>query len=135
MAQRTRPRDSTSQRLTFAHTACLCLGLALILWGLAPAAIERIVTGRAPDIHYLLAGSTTMTVGAAFIGLHWLIRRNVRWALWLAFLAASALTAGACAISFIYSPRGVSVFPLIFAGWTMLTSWLALAQQRREGSR
>lgn len=134
MADRTRQAEPPSQRLTFAHTSCLCLGLALVLWGLAPAAIERVVTGRAPDCRYFVAGGTTLLAGLVFIGLHRLIRREVGWALWIAFVVASLLTVGASAISLAYSPRGMSVFPLIFAGWTTLTTWLALAERRRKGS-
>ena len=34
-----------AHNILFAHMACLCLGVGMLLWGIAPALVERLVTG------------------------------------------------------------------------------------------
>ena len=122
----------SDQRLLYAHLSCLCLGLALLLWGLAPAIVDRVLTGRSPSFQTLALDSLTILVGLTFIGLHRLIRGGVRWALWTAFIAALVFTTAAVGASVYPGGFRPSLFPLIFAAGTTLTTWLAITAARDQ---
>ena len=131
MAKQSGVTEHPTPYLTLAHTLCLCLGLALLLWGLAPVLVDRILLGRAPQLQSLLLSSVTFLVGLSFIGLHHLIRRDVRWALWAAFGGALLLTTAAIAVAILAS-RPPSIFCLILAGGTTITSWMTLVGVRER---
>ena len=69
-----------AHNILFAHMACLCLGVGMLLWGIAPALVERLVTGRVPHADRLLPDSLVLMLGVAFVGMHVLVRRGVLWA-------------------------------------------------------
>lgn len=111
----------------FGQTSCLCFGIGLIIWGLAPAVIERIVTGSTPPLHMLTVNSVVFGLGALFIGATVLIRRRVRWAAWIAF-AIAVMLAGASA-AFVFSGGSshvVSSFLLLLSAETGFATWLAI---------
>ncbi|MFH1747599.1 MAG: hypothetical protein ABIG44_11205 [Planctomycetota bacterium] len=116
----------TTERLVIANITCICLGLALLIWGLAPALIERILTGRAPHAQSLLLGSTTIILGAIFISLYWPIRQGRRWALWAAFWLALMIVTVATISGIIWHSQGTTLFSLVLAGVTAITTWIAL---------
>ena len=129
MAEQPWPMSRRSHRLVFAYTSCLCLGLALAFWGLAPPFVERILTGRPPRWEAVTVASVTVLVGLTFIGLQQLIRRRVRWALWTAFVTALLLTTVAVAAMLLASDQRPSLFSLVLAGATTVATWLALTEQ------
>ena len=131
MAKQAEVNEHPAPYLTLAHTLCLCLGLGLLLWGLAPALVDRVLLGRQPQLQSLLLSSVTFLVGLSFIGLHRLIKRDVRWALWTAFGGALLLTTAAITVA-ILAPRQPSIFCLILAGGTTITSWMALVGDRER---
>ena len=123
-------RARSSQRLVFAHASCLCLGLALIMWSVAPALIERVLTGHAPHAQTLAIGSASLLVGLTFLGLHVLIRRAVRWALWAAFGTALAIATAGVTAAMASGSSTPSLFSLILACATVVTTWRALHERR-----
>ena len=49
--------------LIFAHMCCFCLGTAMLAWGIAPAVVERIISGEPPPFMVFAWGSITLLVG------------------------------------------------------------------------
>ena len=113
-----------------AQASCLVFGLGLVVWGLAPALVQRFSTGTTPTLDSLAAGSLSMLVGLGFIALAVLISRQLHWALWAALLASAALLVGGLAVTAILRSGGLAMFPVLFAGCTGLTSWLAIETRR-----
>ncbi|QOJ15071.1 MAG: hypothetical protein HRU75_10630 [Planctomycetia bacterium] len=116
----------TRASIVYAHASCLCLGLALIFWGLAPAIIERIVTSRSPDWLVMTAGAASIITGALFVGLHGFIRRGARWAVWTGFVTALVLLGGWFVASMTAPDRFLSVVVPVLAGGTTVATWIAL---------
>ena len=69
MLGHTRQLAHPGQRWALARMSCLGLGAALLLWSLAPAVVERILTREAPRAQTLVLSSLTFLVGFAFLGL------------------------------------------------------------------
>jgi zinc transporter ZupT len=115
----------------WAQITCLVLGMALLVWGLAPAVVARIVTREAPALTTFALGALTMLLGVSFLGLSVLISRRTIWALWAALGLSVALILGNLALAWLVCDSAPSVFPLLLAGATAGMSWLALDASRR----
>jgi len=111
----------------FAHVACLCLGVGMILWGLAPAVVAHLVTRRMPDPDALLVNSLVFMLGVAFLGMHVLVRRGVLWAAWAAFLLSALIAAAGLALLTVTGIRVTSSFLLLLSSCTCFATWLAIA--------
>lgn len=118
--------ERTRSAIVYAHSSCLCLGLALIALGLAPAVIERIVTHQAPDMIVFLAGAASICVGSLFVALHTFIRRGARWAAWAGFLTAMLLLLGWFAASRMMTQQMLLLVVPVLAGATTIATWIAL---------
>ncbi len=127
-AMRWQPSDS----VLLAQMSCLFLGLGMIVWGLAPAFIERAITKHAPPILDLLVGSVVVLMGFAFIGLHVLVGRRNRRGVWIAFLVSATLAAIGLALTILAGLHVGSSFLILFSGWTCFATWLALATVTRD---
>lgn len=121
----TDPAAQPLSRLTLAHIACLCLGVACICWGLAPAIVERVVTGQFPRPVTFASGSVTIVVGLLFLALHVYVRRGRRWAMWLT-LAVSVAIFGFSAPNVVAGGGISGSFLPIFAVCAAITNWLGL---------
>jgi hypothetical protein len=135
MGYATPRNDVAGHRALLAQACCLSLGIALLLWSLAPAVVERILSNAPPSPQTIVLGSVTFFVGAVFLALYAFIRRGLRWALWAAFLGGlSIATAGVAAA--IASPTSMpALFSLVLAGATATTAWLALDASRTRRTR
>ena len=122
------PQTATISRQALAHACCLSFGAALVVWGLAPAIVERVASGQMPRLQTLGLGSGALLVGFTFIGLHRLIRKNVRWALYAAFGLSLALTI--TTLFAAWSGLKPSAFVLILSAGTTAGTWLALFEAR-----
>jgi 4-amino-4-deoxy-L-arabinose transferase-like glycosyltransferase len=120
-----------SQRLVLAYTSCLCLGLALLLWSLARVIVERMLTGASPNRPTIALAGLTLLFGLTFVGLYRLIRRDVRWALWAAFVLALVLALAGIAAIVLAATFKPSIFPLFLAGGAAAAAGLALTEQRK----
>jgi hypothetical protein len=116
-------------RARWAQLTSLVFGIALLVWGLAPTVVARIVTGQSPSLAIFGLGALVMLLGVCYLGLSVLITRGVGWALWTALGLAVALAAGNLAITYL-AGRSLSVFPLLLAGATAGTCWWALDARR-----
>lgn len=126
---RTPNRDSAWQpqhSVLFGQASCLCFGIGLIIWGLAPAIVERIVTGQTPPLHMLVANSASFTLGAIFIGAMMLIRRRIQWAAWVAFAIAVMLAGVGAAFALNSGTQITSTFLLLLSAETSFATWLAI---------
>lgn len=116
------PNDS----ILFAAIACLCLGMAMALWGFAPALVARIVTGEAPPLTDTLLNNVGILLGFAMIGMHALIRQCVRWAIWTAFAISVLLLGSGLALVTLIGFRLESSCLLILAAATAISCWFSL---------
>ena len=106
--------------------ACLALGTALVIWGVAPALVHRMITGNAPTVQILGVGSASLAVGAMYLGLHLLIRQGARYAIWLALGLAALMLLADLGLWIAFGARYVSSFVLLLAGAVAATAVLAL---------
>lgn len=107
-------------------TACASFGSALLLWGISPAVVERVVTGGLPGWAVFAQGAGTALLGLAFCGLARLVLDRVRWALWAAHLLSVGIATLSIAMSMIGITRSLLIFPLVLAAWTTASTWIAL---------
>ena len=112
--------------ILWAHTSCLCLGICLVLMGIAPALIDRVVSGDTPELITIAIGSIAFLFGGTFIGLHVLVRHRVYWAAWAAFILAMALCFGAMSAILTTSTLSAAVFLLVLAANVSYANWLAI---------
>lgn len=117
---------SLEHRLMFGQAACLFFGLGLIMWGLAPTMINRVLTGEPPSVASLAVNLMCFLVAVMFIGFHLLIKKRVRWAAWSAFLISCIVLGGGVAISFATGFQFNSSFILLLSVVTCFATWLAI---------
>ena len=124
-------RDS----LLYANAACLFLGVGMIFWGIAPDVVERLVTGKTPALNTLLLNSATFILGLAFIGMHVLLKRGIRWAAWAAFSTSAILASAGLALITSTGVQLVSSFLVLLSASTCFSSWLAIAALARQKTK
>lgn len=128
--------DSTADKLQkagrSAQMACLFFGLALLIWGLAPAVVVRLATGRPPTWGAFAMGSVTVLMGLCLIGLGMLIGRGAVWALWTALSISLVILLGTIILALAGGAGVQSAYPMLLAACTAGTSWLALDWRRRS---
>jgi hypothetical protein len=134
MAERSKFGWTHEKRLLAAHTSCLCLGLTLLLWGLAPAFVQRLATGQAPGLGMFISSGFVFVLGGVFISFHVLIRRGVRWSAWSAYFLSVALCGAGIALAFSRAPAMSGTAVLVLSGCSTLFTWLALSAWPRTGS-
>jgi hypothetical protein len=105
---------------------CVSLGGALALWGVAPAFVHRLATGRIPEFEIILLGGIGMALGAFCFWLNFMISKRNRNALWGAFGVALFLVTGNVMTWILHGSQSVSIFVGILAAGLALTSWYAL---------
>ena len=118
------------QRMVFARVAALTLGAALVLWGAAPAFIERSVTGHPPGVGALAVGSISLLLGASFVALFVLMGSGYRWPQWVAFGLALALVTTTLVVWVSAGAGSVSLFLLILAGSTTIATWMCISYSK-----
>ena len=122
---------STAQSImTCAHATCLALGIALLAWAFAPAVIERLITNEPPELSTLIMGTVAFVLGGTYVGLHLLIRRGVRWALWAGFVVSLVIATATVSISVLDRTRFASTFLLVLSGAVIFSTWLALKSEK-----
>lgn len=114
------------QRLTFAHLASLCLGLALVAWSIVPTAIERSVSGNMPPTSTIATGVVALCVGCFYIWLHPRLRSGERWALWCSFGGGLVILNGVIASVAFQTAIRPGLFAIVLASATVVATWLAL---------
>ncbi|MFN0136115.1 MAG: hypothetical protein ACKVS9_08375 [Phycisphaerae bacterium] len=114
------------QRIDFAHTTTLCLGMGLLFLALAPLFITRVVADLEPDRSAWVANLAAMLLAATFLTLSVLIRHRRRWAVWTAFLVSTLMVACGIAVHVILGVHSGSSFVLVLSGLTCYGSWRAI---------
>lgn len=120
------------QRIAFAQTACLCLGLGMLFLSVAPQFIERIITKHAPANDALLANSATMLLSTIFLVLSVLIRHERLWAIWTAFLISTLMAGSGIAVVVIAGVQSASSFVLLLSACTCYGCWRAIDAAARH---
>lgn len=114
------------ETLLLARIAVFLLGLSLVISAIAPMVIDRVVTGKSPKTETILFSLLVLLVGWLFIALNPLMRREVRWAIWVAFLGAAALAGGGISMSTASGMRATDAFLIGLCCMVCLSSWRAL---------
>lgn len=117
---------SPKHSISFAHGSCLCMGIGLVLWGLAPLLIERLVTGKAPHASLLATNGVIFAMGAAFVTFHAYIRAERIWAAWASFALSSLIGGASVAIVISTAGQSASLLMLLLPAQTAIASWLAI---------
>lgn len=113
-----------------AQFACLAFGVSLLVWGLTPAALQRVV-GRDPAVYQTFAAnSVTVLLGLTFVGLYLLMRRGRTWALWATVLTSLGLLTGGLCVSLLAGGATVSMCGLLLATTAGLTSAFAITTRK-----
>lgn len=118
-----------------AQLTCVCMGVALLIWSVGPAVVERAVTGRTPSPLSLAAGVIGMLLGVTYIGLFLILRNERRWAIWAAFLLSFAIAAAWLVGAASVSGMTFATYLVLFSGANMATCGLALADARQPTPR
>ena len=118
------------QALWNAQVTTAVHGLAMLIWGLAPAVVHRLASGYTPPLSSFAVGGLTMTVGVALLGLSILVSRQVVWALWTVLALATALLLGSFVLIMVGGAGIPSIFPLLLAACTAGTCWIAIDTRR-----
>ena len=126
MAANADPRKRVREAFQLAQGATLCMGLGLLVWGVAPAAVQRIASRTAVDFQTLGVCSVTLLLGMTFVGLFVLIRGRIEWAMRAALWTGVFLLAGSVLMSLLGGGGTLSLFPALLAGATVFTNWLAI---------
>lgn len=106
------------------------LGGALALWGIAPALVHRMATGRPPGMEIILLGGAGLALGAFCLWLNLLIGHKNRNALWGAFGVGLFLVTGNLLTWILLGTKAVSIFVGIMAAGLMMTAWYAIHLHR-----
>jgi hypothetical protein len=122
----------SADNLIFAHSTCLFLGVGLVMWSVAPILIERMVSGMTPSLNHIFSDVAASLLGFAFIGLHVLIRRGVRWAFWMTFGLTAIMTTAGLALTTLHGIQMISTCLLMLSACACYASWLAIITRSRR---
>lgn len=123
--RQTNPSLAASGR-KLAPIACLCLGMSMIFWAVAAAAVERVISGHQPTLLTIVLNSLVVLVALIFIGLNLLIRREVRWALPTAFGLSLSLFLISVGAAYLLRTYIANTYLIIMTLATVCATWLAL---------
>lgn len=115
-----------SQRILFAQTCCLCFGLGLLLWGVAPALVARLISGQPPEAAALAMNGLMFVIAFIYITFHTLLRQRILWAAWSAFIISCLFMGSAAAVFAVTGFMMASTFILLLSGVTSFATWLAI---------
>ncbi len=129
------PRTSTNDNILFySQVASLCLGIGLLLWGLAPAIVLRAVTGDGVNPFEMPVNFLTLLIGLTYIGLALLMQQRRRWAFCAAFLVSATIGAGALSTMVAGAGSGSVSFLVLLSVVTCFSNWIAMASMGRVRS-
>jgi uncharacterized membrane protein len=114
-----------------AQISCLFLGLGLLVWGIWPLVVLRLITGKPPGSELVAVTSFTMLIGFSFVGLSVLIRGGIDWALWTALTMSLGLLLTIIAAAIGHDGGTHYAFTMLLSTAVALTSWLALMSRPR----
>jgi hypothetical protein len=124
------------EALRSAQISTLFFGLGMLVWGFAPAIIQRVVSGGAPPVQTFAVGSITILVGLVLLALVVPVGRARTWALKTALIISAIVLAGSLAMLALSGMALASIYPLLLSASTAGTTWLAMLatrQQRQPG--
>jgi hypothetical protein len=98
----------------------------MLLWGIAPAVVQRAITGRPPDIAAIPFNGLILFGGVVFVVVHLFVRRADRRAIWTAFLLSAILMGAGLALAIRGAACLTSSFLLLFSSCTCFATWLAI---------
>lgn len=127
-----RSRWTPAERLLFARASCLCFGIGLLFWSLAPLIVTRMLRSDAPPVTDLLLNGATLLLAGLFISFYGLVREGSLWPIWSAFVASSIFLGAGLTISVMNGFAASSSFVLFLSAMTTLATWMAIDAVQRE---
>lgn len=131
MESAARPTWSDQNILFYAEISALCLGIGLLLWGLAPAIVIRLVTGQAMNPFEMPINLLTLLLGVTYVGLSLLMHQQRRWAYWSAFFTSATIGAAGVSLLAVGASVGASSFLLMLSAVSCFANWVALGALSR----
>lgn len=129
------PQPKITPVVRSAQVTCLFFGVALLVWGLTPAVIQRIISGQAPAPEVLASASLTLLLGGTYLALGTLIARGLGWALWTSLILSVVLMIATVAFAALVEGGRFSAFALLLPAAAGSTSFLALETRRQARAR
>ena len=113
-----------------AQITSLVFGISLLVWGLAPAIVQRLVSGKTPTFGAYAMGACAIALGLCFMVLAICVGRGALWAIWATLCVSVLLLFAALATAFLSTTGPLSLYPVLLSACTAGTSWLALVARR-----
>jgi hypothetical protein len=124
-------QDKVPYTFRLAQFATLFCGMAMTIWGAAPAILQRMISAQSASWSAWSTGSLSIFIGLSLIGLGTLVGGGVRWALWTTLGITAAILVGSVSVAFL-GGQTPSMFAILMPGSAAATSWLALDTCRRR---
>jgi hypothetical protein len=113
-------------RLLFGQATCLMVGVGIIAWGLAPAIMDRLITGQPPNEVTLSLNVACFIVALLYVGFHVLIKRRVRLAAWGAFALSALILATGVSLMVLNGLTFKAAFITFSAALACFASFVAI---------
>ncbi|MCA9244763.1 MAG: hypothetical protein KDA32_12445 [Phycisphaerales bacterium] len=120
--------------ILFAHITSLCMGLGMLVWGVAPAFVSSQLTGAPIEMRMLLMNSLLFLLAMTFIGLALLIKQRVSWAAWASFTLSTTLVFVGVMAVIISKMHLSNASVIVFAVGNSTANWLAVGALARQRS-
>lgn len=111
--------------LLLAEVSCLLLAIGMILGGLAPIVIDRLLTGKPQPLQAFAVSLGGFLVACIFLGVVVLIRQRRLWSLWVAYGLSVTMFLMSVASILLGAPFASS-YLLAVSAITAFATWLAL---------
>lgn len=124
------PNDS----VLWAQVSNLVFGISLLVWGVGPALMQRVIGSQSPTATHLLVECISLITGSVFVALYLLVRRRVRWAVWAAFVLALLMTV----VGFtgaVVTAQSASLFIPVLAAVAAFANWLGIDTLYRQPAK
>jgi hypothetical protein len=126
-------QDKVPYTFRLAQFATLFCGMAMMIWGAAPAILQRMISAQSASWSTWTTGSLTIFVGLCLLALGTMVGSGTRWALWTTLGITSVLLLGSISVAFI-GGQTPSMFAILMPGSAATTAWLALDTCRRRSA-
>lgn len=111
--------------LLLAEVSCLLLAFGMLVTGLAPVVIDRLITGKPQPVQALALNLGGFLVACIFLGVVVLIRQRRLWSLWVAYALSVTMFLVSVASVLLGAPFA-STYLLAVSAITAFATWLAL---------
>lgn len=121
-------------RIVMARLACSCLGAAMVIWGITPAVLDRILTGKFPSLQSFGAGVFAVTIGLGLLTLQAQFGKT-KWALSVVNVLALVMMFVSTTATIMFDSYRVALFPMVLASFATFSTWLAMTGPANDAGK